>query len=90
MATITVDDATYESLTELAKAQGFTLGQYLEQVAHDKPVLQVIDKRTKEERHQALQRLRTLMEEQSKDFPVGFQVDVDRETIYREREDAQL
>jgi len=86
MPTITVPDDTYSKLTTRAATIGITVEQLvlpvLEQIAPPTP--------TPEERQRALDTWQRLVQGRANRYPPGFQVETDRETLYREREDAQL
>jgi hypothetical protein len=86
MATITVPDATFDRLARQAAAIGVTVEQLvlpvLDQIAPPAP--------TPEERKRAFAEWLKRIEGRADRYPPGFRVDDDRESLSKEREDAQL
>ncbi|MBY0513897.1 MAG: hypothetical protein K2P78_08300 [Gemmataceae bacterium] len=89
MATITIPDVTYQRLAELAANHKISVADYVTMTVfgtYPPPVRLP----TREERLAALAEVRRQAEATADRYPPGFQVDDSRESIYREREDAQL
>ena len=90
MATITIDDATHQALTVQADTQGLTLTDYLVKITEPQPSRSTSDQPTIEQRVRILQEWEAAAKARAERYPPNFQVDTERETIYKEREDAQL
>jgi hypothetical protein len=86
MAAITVPDATFDRLARQAAAIGVTVEQLilpvLDQIVPPAP--------TPEERKRAFEEWDQRIRERADRYPPGFRVDDERESFYKEREDAQL
>lgn len=87
MPTLTLPDATYVKALRLAAAANLPVEQFVAITLEAMPSPK--DEPTKEERLQALECIAQRAKERAHRYPPGFQVDDSRESIYKEREDAQ-
>ncbi|MFO0957551.1 MAG: ribbon-helix-helix protein, CopG family [Isosphaeraceae bacterium] len=91
MASITIPDETYRRLSEHAKVVERPVDELirdvLDQFAKSRPYPPPL---TGEAWLAAMQEWRKAIEERADRYPPGFVLDDSRETMYREREDAQL
>lgn len=93
MPTIHVPDATYEHLVAQAALRRVSVehlaAELLDRSAREPPPAGPPATPTAEERQRALTAWQLLIDRRAGQYPPGFRVDDDRESIYKEREDAQ-
>jgi hypothetical protein len=94
MPTVNIPEETYRRLAEKAAALNISVEELvapvLHQIAWSEQPNGAHSPSTLRDRQQAFEELTNLIQSRAHRYPPGHRVDDDRESIYREREDAQL
>lgn len=90
VATMTIPDETYQKLQEEATRSFLEVAELVSRLIEKKPETKELSpKPTVAQRKRILDDIRREADSRAHMYPPGFQVDCDRDSIYRETEDAR-